>query len=177
LETELLQAGPRTGLWIHEEDLAPEHSPLAGYEFEAVLVAGHAEGWCRHGYSKRRIAWLEEALADTTCRAASHWRLAATYQIPGDLAASLVAWAAQANLEKIVAIRPEPGPLGDEVSRIEHTLADAGIRLVWVDRPEDLELRPLAKRGFFDFWKKLAPRWSSDAQLEFAAMSQAGGGI
>lgn len=177
LQSGPLIAGPRTGLWVHEEDLAPEHSPVATFGFDAVMVAGHADGWRHHAYSDARVAWLEAALADAACRAANHWRLTTVYQVPEDLAAALVSWAAQANLERIVALRPDPGPLDDESPRIERTLADAGIRLAWVDRPEDLALRPLAKRGFFDFWKKLSPGWSGTAQIQFTGIAQAGGGI
>jgi len=175
LEASPLGRGPRSGLWVHEEDLVPERSELAGFTFDDLLVAGHAAGWQRHGYSGRRVAWLENALADAACRGAGHWRLAASYQVTADLPAALVAWAAGLELERIVAMRPEPGPLDDDLSSIERALADAGVRLALVDRPEDLALRPLAKRGFFDFWRKIAPRWSGGGQLEFAAMSAGGG--
>lgn len=166
-----LDPRPATGLWVHEEDLVPERSPMADMKFVSVLVAGHAEGWQRHGYSERRVAWLEEALADATCRASNHWRLAPRHQIPQDLAAALAAWAADMRLEQIATMRPEPGPLDDDLPRIERALEDAGVRLVLVDRPEDLALRPLAKRGFFDFWKKLAPTFAAQRQMEFANLT------
>lgn len=147
-----------TGLWLHEEDLLPECSPIADVDVREILVTGHSEGWQRHAYSDQRIAWLESALADCACRAASHWRVATCYVVPADLAGALVDWAARAELRQIVAMRPDPGPLDDAMPSLRRALEASGIGLVLIDRPDDLALRPLAKRGFFNFWKKLAPR-------------------
>jgi len=147
-----------TGLWVHEEDLLPECSPIADVDVRGILVSGHSEGWRRHAYSDHRIAWLEGALADCACRAASHWRVATHHVVPANLARALVDWAKRDGLRQIIAMRPDPGPLDDDLTGIRHILESSGVRLVLIDRPEDLALRPLAKRGFFDFWKKLAPR-------------------
>lgn len=152
----------RTGLWIHEEDLVPERSPLSELDVRAVWVTGNAEGWARHGYSALRIEWLGHALADAACRAASHCRMPVAYEAPLDLAGAMVAWAADADLEQIVAMRPDPGPLDDALQEVRNALAAAGVRLALMDRPEDVVLRPLAKRGFFDFWKKLHPMLEAD---------------
>ncbi len=147
-----------TGLWIHEEDLMPEHSPVGALRVDAILVAGHSAGWQRHGYSRKRVEWLESALADATCRATKHWQQVAGYETPENLAGRLVAWAGAHGLRQIVTLRPDVGPLNDELPEIQRVLDDAGIHLALFDRPGDLALRPLARRGFFDFWKKLAPR-------------------
>ncbi|MFU8894267.1 MAG: FAD-binding domain-containing protein [Luteolibacter sp.] len=158
--------GLPTGLWVHEEDLAVEVSSLSGVDVRSVLVTGHVRGWGRHGYSKLRAEWLECALADAACRAARHWRVVAHVDAPVDLARAIVTWAGGAGLRQIVAMRPEPGPLDDVLPEVHQALADAGVRLALCDRPEDLVLRPMAKRGFFDFWKTLSPklrhRWEMD---------------
>jgi hypothetical protein len=151
---------------VHEEDLAVEVSSLSGVDVRSVLVTGHVRGWGRHGYSKLRAEWLECALADAACRAARHWRVVAHVDAPVDLARAIVTWAGGAGLRQIVAMRPEPGPLDDVLPEVHQALADAGVRLALCDRPEDLVLRPMAKRGFFDFWKTLSPklrhRWEMD---------------
>lgn len=147
-----------SGLWIHEEDLVPEHSALGQREFDALMVTGHPAGWRRHGYSPLRIEWLRHALADSANRAAAHWRRAARLETPDDLAAFLTSWALDHGLRQILTLRPDVGPLDDDLERIRAALAREGIRLVCIDRPHDLAMRPLAKRGFFDFWKRLGPQ-------------------
>lgn len=78
--------------------------------------------------------------------------------LPDDLASQLVDWAKTHALEQISTLRPDVGPLSDEIPRITATLAAAGIHLSLTDRPRDLELRPLATGGFFQFWEKMQKR-------------------
>lgn len=52
-------------------------------------------------------------------------------------------------------MRPEIGPIYDQLGELEAALTKAGIDLVLFDRPEDLALRPLATGGFFGFWEKM----------------------
>jgi hypothetical protein len=52
-------------------------------------------------------------------------------------------------------MRPEIGPLDDQLPEIQAALAQAGIHLFLADRPEDLAFRPLATGGFFGFWEKM----------------------
>ncbi len=158
LDHESVEESARTGIWIHEEDMSPERSPLVRIADPAgVLVTGHPEGWGRHGFPERKMRWIEGALADTSARTAEYWRCAVLYEMPTDLTARLADWAAERGVEQIVTLRPEPGPLDDSLDQTRVALAESGVRLVMMDRPEDLELRPLAKRGFFAFWKQLSP--------------------
>jgi deoxyribodipyrimidine photo-lyase len=150
--------GASTGLWIHEEDLSPETSPLATESPVAVLVTGHPAAWDKHGFPASKRQWLLEALDDTARRATDHWRLPAATDSPADLAATLTAWAKARSLEQIHTLRPDVGPLGDELPRIAAALAEAGIHLSLVDRPRDLVLRPLATGGFFQFWERMQKR-------------------
>lgn len=167
LQKEQYELGVRTGIWVHEEDLRPECSPLASLASpNAVLVTGHSEGWGRHGYSERRIDWLEGALADTACRVASHWKCLVRFEVPGDLGSRLAAWAVEEGIEQVVALRPEPGPLDDDMARVTQLLGEVGVRLVLLDRPEDLTLRPLAKRGFFAFWKDVLSKIARETNLQ-----------
>lgn len=41
---EVLTSSPATGLWIHEEDLSVENSPLGRRSFSAIMVTGDAPG-------------------------------------------------------------------------------------------------------------------------------------
>jgi hypothetical protein len=52
-------------------------------------------------------------------------------------------------------MRPEIGPLDDQIEELQTTLTKSGIDLLLLDRPEDLALRPLATAGFFGFWEKI----------------------
>lgn len=144
------------GLWIHEEDLSPETSPAGVLGFRAVIVAGNPVAWDR--FSDRKCKWLESALADSLQRAANHWDAGAVQSDLPDLAESLVGWAGANGLAQVAALRPEPGALADALPRIRQALLAAGVRLVLLDRPRDLELRPLASGGFFQFWEKMQKR-------------------
>jgi len=161
--------GGRTGIWMHEEDLLPEASPLASLPaIAAVAVTGHPEGWRRHRYSDARVAWIHGALDDAAARAAAHWKHAPHREDPADLAAALAGWARACHLDEVATLRPEIGPLDDALPAVRTALAAAGVSLALVDRPEDLALRPLATRGFFQFWEKLRPRFVENNQPELA---------
>ena len=147
-----------TGLWIHEEDLSPETSPLAGLSFAAIRVTGQPSAWDRHGFPASKRQWLLDALADTARRAAEHWKTAATADTPADLAQALADWAKQHHLAQIVTLRPDTGPLDDALPELTAILAAAGVSLALVDRPRDLVLRPLATGGFFQFWERMQKR-------------------
>lgn len=143
------------GWWIHEEDLSLECALQDEAKPEAVCVFGHAAGWRKHAYSAQRIEWLCGALTDAASRAESRWNMPVTRESPFDLAASLITWALNHQLTEIFAMRPEIGPLHDEVPQLESALHVAGIRLTWQHRERDLQFRPLATAGFFKFWEKV----------------------
>jgi deoxyribodipyrimidine photo-lyase len=157
LEDRPLPTNGRVGIWIHEDDLLAEHSPLAYHRPQSLMVAGHPAAWARHGYSDRRIQWIGNALDDTAKRAAEHWSAHPHRENPAHLANGLLTWALRDRLDSVVALRPDVGPLDDELPRIAQTLEAAGITLALADRPEDRETRPLANGGFFPFWEKLRP--------------------
>ncbi len=52
-------------------------------------------------------------------------------------------------------MRPEIGPLHDQLDHLQAELSIAGIELIFFDRPEDIAIRPLATGGFFSFWEKM----------------------
>ncbi len=144
-----------TGLWIHEEDLTPESSPLAEEKFDAILVTGHGAGWNEYGYPAHKRAWLEAALADAAARGKEFWKSEVELEMTEHLSESLVNWGKKQGLTQIVALRPDVGPLGDFLETLITDLGIAGIRLALVDRARDVELRPLASAGFFKFWETM----------------------
>ena len=144
-----------TGIWIHEEDLCAESSPLATLQPEALLVSGDDRTWDRYSYAERKRDWLRKALRDAESRAVTHFRCPASSSSSLPVASNLASWAQEKRLSQVVTMRPETGPLADRIKPIRKTLAGAGVDLVLLDRPEDLALRSLATGGFFGFWKKV----------------------
>ncbi|MEN8772301.1 MAG: FAD-binding domain-containing protein [Akkermansiaceae bacterium] len=133
-------------LWIHEEDLNPESSPLGNYRPSKIVVAGNFGG-----KSKLQRLWLDAAFDDVQERVRKH------YDVSVERTDDLIAWAEKNEFCKIVAMRPEVGPLHDRLK----SFGAAGLDLKLVVRPEDRYLRSFAKSGFFGFWKKLQSRMAS----------------
>lgn len=130
-------------LWIHEEDLNPESSPLENYRPSKIVVSGNF-----FGKSRLQEEWLEAAFDDVQERVRKH------YDVSVERTDDLIAWAEKNEFCKIVAMRPEVGPLHDRLK----SFGAAGLDLKLVVRPEDRYLRSFAKSGFFGFWKKLQSR-------------------
>jgi deoxyribodipyrimidine photo-lyase len=150
-----------TGLWIHEEDLSVERSLLGAESFTTILVTANTASWQQWEFPEQKCQWLTAALEDAAARAAHHWKLPAPLVIEDDLVLQLSMWAQRHQLSQIVTLRPDIGPLSDALERLRKSLTASGIQLLQVDRAEDLELRPLAQGGFFQFWEKLSKRLPS----------------
>ncbi len=149
------QDGEISGLWVHEDDLSPEHSLLAGYAFHGVIVIADKREWDDHHFSIAKRVWLTTALEDSAQRASRAWKCEAHVEHCVNLAEALITWAHSQPLSQIVTLRPEIGPLNDVLPSLMSKLKAAGIHLALVDRPRDLVLRPLATGGFFQFWEKM----------------------
>ena len=143
------------GLWIHEDDLSPESSPAGAMEFQSILVTGDRTGWGEMNFQKPKCDWLASATGDAVERAGAHWKTEPILSITSSLAEELIRWARSNQLSQVVTIRPEVGLLGSGIISLSEILAVEGIRLVLIDRPRDLALRPLAIGGFFKFWEKM----------------------
>ncbi|MEM9081091.1 MAG: FAD-binding domain-containing protein [Verrucomicrobiota bacterium] len=149
-------ASKPTLLWIHEDDLLPERSPLAAFDASHLVVTADKQTWQDQGFSKLKTDWLKFALTDTIQRAQDAFPK--THVLPEAHAYTpdlLLHLAQTHNLTQILTLRPEVGPLHDQLPYLEAHLAKHHISLHYLDRPEDLQLRPLATAGFFGFWKKL----------------------
>ncbi len=144
-----------TGLWIHEEDLAVETSPLGQETFAAIAVTADADSWNQHHFSSIKMEWISDALRDAGTRAESVWKAPASLETRLPHADALLRWAISMRLQQVVALRPDVGPLNDSLPPLRAALAKEGIRLALIDRPEDLRVRPFATGGFFPFWERL----------------------
>ena len=130
-------------LWIHGEDLTPEHSLLGALKPSRIIVTDDLPGT-----SALQRDWLTRALDDAAARAEKH------FGVPVERAGELAKWAGENHVSEVVALRPEVGPLHDRLPSIKA----AGVDLRLIVRPEDRYLRSLATAGFFGFWKKLQTR-------------------
>ncbi len=145
----------RIGLWMHEEDLFLEQSPLASLRPRSILATGDITTWNHLRYPERKVAWLQTALADAADRASSAFNVEAQVETVSPFLETLLHWASEHRLDQVVAMRPEIGPLHDQIPATQVALRKAGIDLLLYDRTEDLALRPLATDGFFGFWEKM----------------------
>lgn len=145
--------GRHTGLWIHDEDLLVENSPLAACHPVAAMATAAAAN--QAGENPDKPTFLLRALADGADRASKHFGLSVPVVESAELPASLTDWAAAEGLDTVVTLRPFTGPLADQLPAIGASLAARKIRLELVRRPEDVAAMNLATGGFFKFWEQV----------------------
>lgn len=136
-----------TGFWMHEEDLSAE-SLFKKDEFKCVFVSSERVK------SKAKKTWLKTAKADAIARCSDHFQAPVSEGALKDL----VSWAKENGIKQIVTMRPDVGPINDQLPNLY------GVNIVFKDREEDLKFRPLAKAGFFGFWKKIEPMLKESLQ-------------
>jgi deoxyribodipyrimidine photo-lyase len=152
------QPGPRTGIWIHDEDLSVERSPLSELAPVALLVTVPSGLWECEAYSPGKCTFLKVALADGAARASEHFGMPCPTRDTPALSEALVAWALEERLDTVVTLSPFTGPLADEIPKIGAAFADRGVRLNLVRRPEEVVVMNRATGGFFGFWEKVRER-------------------
>jgi deoxyribodipyrimidine photo-lyase len=145
----------KIGIWIHEEDLSIEQSPLASLHPKSIIATRDTATWKRLCYPKIKTCWLETAIDDGAKRASNAFGIKVEGSGDASVTEALLRWAAEHQLQQIVAMRPEIGPLHDQLGHLQAALSNAGIELIFFDRPEDLALRPLATGSFFSYWEKM----------------------
>lgn len=150
-----LKAYARIGLWLHPEDLVVEQGELAGLKVQAINASWPAGIGARAGWSQRVTAWTQSAMRDGATRAGQHFGVEVSSHEASDLAAALVDWAGQNQLQAVVAYRPFVGPWLPEALAIEQALAAAGIDIIWRRRAWDAKHFPHATRGYFPFWERI----------------------
>lgn len=147
--------GP-VGIWIHDDDLMVEESPLSGLAPAAATAFAPVECWKKEGFPARKRKHLSRALRDGADRAGAHFGVPSGFVECDVLEDGLAEWASDAGLRTVVALRPFTGLLADRLDSIRSRLEDENIRLELARRPEDVETGNLATAGFFGFWKKTA---------------------
>ena len=150
-----LKTFERIGLWLHPEDLVVEHGELAGLKIQAVNASWPVGISARAGWSDEVSVWTQATLLDGATRAGNHFGAEVSSGDSFDLAAALVGWAKQNQLQAIVAYRPFVGPWLTEAHAIESALTQAGIAITWRRRVWDAEYFPHATRGYFPFWERI----------------------
>jgi len=150
-----LKSFDRIGLWLHPEDLAVEQGVLTGLKIQAINASWPTGISARAGWSEKVSVWTEAALRDGATQAGNHFGSEVSSSATSDLAASVVEWATQNQLQAVVAYRPFVGPWLAEALAVESAMACAGIGLIWRRRAWDTEHYPHATRGYFPFWERI----------------------
>jgi deoxyribodipyrimidine photo-lyase len=147
----------RWGLWLHEEDLAPETGGFPSHPPAKIFanMAGGPDG--DSPFSSVRREYLRQALTDGLQRTLAFWKLSPdrVELVTGcSRAESMGRWSQREKLDAIWAMRPFIGTLNDELPAIATSVRTAGAKLILLDRTWDESFRPHALRGYFSFWEK-----------------------
>ncbi|MEM1443611.1 MAG: hypothetical protein AAGF67_14795, partial [Verrucomicrobiota bacterium] len=149
-------SGAPFALWIHDEDLVLESSPLSSLAPQALLAPIPGAIWEEQFFSEAKQDFLSSAIADGVARAEKHFNLVSGTSSSDDLEEALVSGAQASGVSRIVAMRPFTGPLADALPGIAARLQENGVSLHLLRREEDLDVMNRATAGFFGFWKKTA---------------------
>lgn len=152
---EISDRSENVGLWIHEEDLSVEYSTLGQQSFIAIVVTGDVITWESYRFPITKRQWIADALRDAATRAELHWNAPVTLETSASHGEAILHWAKSNKLRQVATFRPETGPLHDSLPGLRAALAQSGIRLILLDRSEDLNIRQFATGGFFQFWERL----------------------
>ncbi len=139
----------RVGIWLHEDDLAFEDSPLANIKPVAVYAGHHAREWAELSLAARRTQYIGDCMTDARARAQAHW--------PGAVVTDSLDWVSEHDLATIICLQPAVGPAADALTHLK----ESGAHVIALRRPQDAQVLKLATAGFFGFWKKaskLLPR-------------------
>ncbi len=149
-----VQAGLRTGILLHEDDLSPrflfDALPDAPIGTAALLSPTRRSPGA---ISDKVLRFVEQATEDTMARWTERMGQ------PGPVTSSvdtIAAWAADHCLEQIVAPFAPVGPTASSLRSLRKHLAPEGVGLVELQRLWDSNAWPHATHGFFRF-KKVIP--------------------
>lgn len=154
-EMDLTQNAGKIGIWISEDDLAPETSVLKGLKADQIAVTLTSAPPKSETSNGLRQQFRLQAIQDAATRAEAVWKASATpieAPTPADLAIQLSKWVADNELKTLVALKPFIGPSSDALPALEKSLSDAEIGFHWLRRAEDARVLGAADRGYFKFW-------------------------
>lgn len=149
-------AEKRWGLWLHDEDLLPEISPLSTLRPHSIRTFAPRTLWAEEKYSPAKQEFLHRTLSDGIRRAGDHFQDSSGILAEGDLLEMMTEWAKAERLEAIVTMHPFVGPLRDRLPTLSSAMRSLGIDLMTHRRPEDISSMKHATGGFFRFWKNTA---------------------
>ena len=147
--------GERAGLWISEDDLAPETSVLSALKPRALCTSVVGAPLKSESSNGLRREFRLAAARDAGARAQEKWNSEARHfeaPAPTDLAPQMVEWARENALQTVVALKPFVGPSSDGLPLLQEQLEGAGVSLQLLRRAGDAALYPFADKGFFKFW-------------------------
>jgi len=146
----------RIGLLLTEEDLAAESiAPLAGLRIVALAAPRIGEQRSLLPCGPLAHDFTRTALADGLERASLAFGVEARGFEEADWEQAALEWTREQELDLVVTADVPTGPVSPRIDRVESLLRQAGHRLVRIRRSWDESLWPLAKRGFFDFKRRL----------------------
>ena len=156
LDSSEFVTGLKTALLIHEEDLSPETSPAAKQDFDEVWCVADRQTWESYQYSALKKSWTEAALQDVHARASQSFPDSAVREEITTLEPEvIISQLKESQIQQVATLRPEVGHLASHLESLATQWRESDGSWHWIDRPEDLILRPMATAGFFGFWKKL----------------------
>lgn len=158
-ETGLPADAEATGLLVTGEDLTPESAGLDKHGFVAVAAGFPTSLASRHRLAPAVVEFSTAAGRDALVRAAGHWRAPGTWLDSTDYPGAVVEWARGHELKRVVMHKAPVGPWRDLSEETASALSSAGVSVAWFRRDWDDALYPLARAGFFGFWKKAAQRF------------------
>lgn len=151
---ESIPEGSRVGVWIHDEDLHLESSPLSRIQPQSLAAFFLKSDWEREQFSESKQSYLEAVTRDGGERASNHFSCPCEFVSSEKLAETIGEWARRESIDFVVSMRPFTGLLQDQLEEIASGLEEAGISLLLFRRPEDSRSMNFATAGFFSFWKK-----------------------
>ena len=144
------------GLWISEDDLAPETcDALKNAEIAAICTSVVGAPEKSETSNGLRREYRLTAARDAATRADKTWKAKAQNFEAHDtdaVAASIGDWARDNQIKTVVALKPFVGPTGDALPALKKRLEQDDIGLILLRRPEDAAGFPYATKGFFKFW-------------------------
>lgn len=126
---------------LHDEDCGPLPDDWAAVPTIRYVVRERPQ----HQLSTFVERWISEACGDSDARAGT-----AAYTHSGE---QLSEWCRANGVEELWAFRPFQGFVEGALANVAADLEKDGIRLRYADRKHDIQLFPLATRGFFPFWE------------------------
>ena len=91
----------RIGIWIHEEDLLIEQSPLASLHPKAIIATQDSTTWTRLRYPEIKTSWLKTAIDDAAKRASNAFGIEAEISADPSITDALIHWASEHQLQQI----------------------------------------------------------------------------